>query len=278
MQKVGNREMYMNCAPINILGANAKRSAADQFESRLASKIAARQESSLNSLPDMFKANIGNGCSTLEGTDVEFPSPGASLELKQTPELTSLGKPVGSCGAAGPAPVVTPTEGTTEPSTGPGEFLEGGQEGPSPVQGDISEIAPTRAAEIKPVESAAAPSAPSPEPKHEAPAQPEQPAQPEAPAQQNETAPAPKIPTVGGSAIAPGTPCPADEGNWNCIDGTSFQRCASGQWSQVQAVAGGTTCASGISSSIKIVSMPAAKREVRFSTAHVRRHINARSF
>ena len=261
----------MNCAPINILGANAKRSAATQFESRLASKIAARQESSLSSLPDMFKANIGNGCSTLEGTDVEFPSPGASLELKQTPELTSLGKPVGSCGAAGPAPVVTPTVGTTKPSNGSGEFLQGGQEKPSPVQGDVSGVVPTRAAENKPVESAAAPAAPSPEPEHEAPAQPEAPAQ-------NETAPAPEIPTVGGSAIAPGTPCPADEGQWNCIDGTSFQRCASGQWSIVQGIAAGTTCASGISSSIKIVSMSAAKREVRFSNAHVRRHINARSF
>lgn len=268
----------MNCAPINIVGANAKRSAAAQFESRLASKIAARQESSLNSLPDMFKANIGNGCSTLEGTDVEFPAPGASLELKQTPELTSLGKPVGSCGAAGPAPVVTPTEGTTKPSTGPGEFLEGGQVNPSPVQGDVSGVVPTRAAENKPVESAAAPAAPSPEPEYEAPApEYEAPAQPEAPAE-NETAPATEIPTVGGSAIAPGTPCPADEGQWNCIDGTSFQRCASGQWSVVQGIAAGTTCASGISSSIKIVSMPAAKREVRFSNAHVRRHINARSF
>ena len=271
----------MNCAPIDIrpAGGNSKRSEVEQFESRLASKIAARQQSAFSSLPDMFKANIGNGCSTLEGGDVEFLNPGASLEFKQTEALTNLLKPVGSCGTVGSAPVNTPTEDTTAPTTGAGEFIQGDQEGPSPVQGDVSGVVPTRAAENKPVESAAAPAAPSPEPEYAEPAQPEQPAQPEVETPAQEIAPAPEIPTVGGSAIAPGTPCPADEGNWNCIDGTSFQRCASGQWSLVQVVAGGTTCASGISSSIKIVSMPAAaKREIRFSNSHVRRHINARSF
>lgn len=254
----------MNCAPIKINGPGAaKRSNKATFEDLVVSKLEARQNSALNSLPDMFVANIGNGCFTTEGTDLAYPSPGQSVER--------LGKatvpPTGNC-PAGSSPVVAPVE---TPTTGPGEFNQQ-EQGLSPVQGDVSGAIPTRAAENKPVESAAAPTAPSPEPEYEAPA-PEY----EAPAQA-ETAPAPEIPTVGGSAIAPGTPCPADDGQWNCIDGISFQRCASGQWSVVQGIAPGTTCASGISSSIKIVSMPAAKREVRFSNAHVRRHINARSF
>ena len=73
--KIGNREMYMRCAPIKISGSNT-------------------DKTSYNKLPDMFKANIGNGCSTTEGTNVIFPNPGSNLDG------TGTGPPVGSCGTA----------------------------------------------------------------------------------------------------------------------------------------------------------------------------------
>lgn len=59
----GNREMYMNCAPIDIVAGNKRRIS----------------ERSLSSAPDMFVANVGNGVCTYEGAAVEFPNPGPNV-------------------------------------------------------------------------------------------------------------------------------------------------------------------------------------------------------
>lgn len=56
--KVGNREMYMNCAPIKVSGGSG---------------------SGFDSLPDMATANIGGSCTTSEGADYTFAKPGKSV-------------------------------------------------------------------------------------------------------------------------------------------------------------------------------------------------------
>ncbi|EEQ89326.1 uncharacterized protein BDCG_04446 [Blastomyces dermatitidis ER-3] len=55
--------------------------------------------------------------------------------------------------------------------------------------------------------------------------------------------PTPNQPTPpgGNNGSAQSGPCP-NEGKWNCIGGTQFQRCASGQWTVPMPVAPGTTC------------------------------------
>jgi len=66
--KVGNREMYMNCAPIVVGKSNVNTSAQDDF---------------FDNLPDMFLANIPDvpGCaSPPSGQTMEFPKPGVSVE------------------------------------------------------------------------------------------------------------------------------------------------------------------------------------------------------
>ncbi|KAK6352459.1 hypothetical protein TWF730_009285 [Orbilia blumenaviensis] len=64
--RVGNREMYMNCAPITIGGSGSS-------------------DSTFNSLPDMFVANINgaknNACTTKENFDIVFPNPGSNVRV-----------------------------------------------------------------------------------------------------------------------------------------------------------------------------------------------------
>ncbi|KAI9658203.1 MAG: hypothetical protein M1829_006807 [Trizodia sp. TS-e1964] len=81
--QVGNREMYMDCAVVTITGGSG---------------------GSLDDLPDLFVANVGNGCSTTEGTDVVFPNPGKVVDnVSKAP-----GPPVGTCQKAVAAPPPAP--------------------------------------------------------------------------------------------------------------------------------------------------------------------------
>ncbi|KAK3343119.1 hypothetical protein B0H65DRAFT_576977 [Neurospora tetraspora] len=61
--KIGNREMYMACGGVQLTGTD-KPGAKETFER----------------LPDIFMANIGNGCGTPDSKDVLFPNPGRDVE------------------------------------------------------------------------------------------------------------------------------------------------------------------------------------------------------
>ena len=69
--RIGNREMYMECAPIIVTNDLAKWGASGR--------------KALSMLPPMFVANI-NGCLTKENVDVRFPQPGAYVESKGKPD------------------------------------------------------------------------------------------------------------------------------------------------------------------------------------------------
>ncbi|KAK9423683.1 putative Chitin-binding type-4 domain-containing protein [Seiridium unicorne] len=71
---------------------------------------------------------------------------------------------------------------------------------------------------------------------------------------------------TGGSVSGAQTGSCTDEGAWSCVNGNSFQRCASGAWSAVMPMAAGTTCTVGVSDSLSI-----QRRNVR----HVRRNPGA---
>lgn len=62
---------------------------------------------------------------------------------------------------------------------------------------------------------------------------------------------APSTGTVGPVSGGQTGPC-TDEGAWACLDGSSFQRCASGAWSAVMPMAAGTTCTVGISDTLNM--------------------------
>ncbi|KAK4196207.1 hypothetical protein QBC40DRAFT_10860 [Triangularia verruculosa] len=83
VNKVGNREFYMNCAPVSIEGDGGS-------------------EDALAALPDMFTANIGGDCTTVgaDNKDILYPNPGNSVE-NNGPDADKV-PPTGNCGG-GPA-------------------------------------------------------------------------------------------------------------------------------------------------------------------------------
>jgi hypothetical protein len=208
--QIGNREMYMNCAVVTIGGGSAKRD-----------ELAVRgPDDPFASRPAMFVANVGNGCSTVEGSDLEFPNPG--------PDVTNVSQktapPTGSC-PAGDAPAPdTPDTPEEEPAPVVSEAPEAPEEQPpaTSIPGGVfitaSAVPSTLQTVTKPAPTAT-------------------------------EAPEPEQPDAG--TFESGTACEND-GEWNCIGGTKFQRCASGLWSVLQDVYPGTKCAPGVSTDMLI--------------------------
>lgn len=242
--KVGNREMYMNCAPIDITSGSSKRS-----------ELMERDTAAYDALPNMFTANILNigsdSCKTTEGVDILFPNPGSSISK---PGLqANLGPPVGCAAAVSQAPGSSGAAATSPAAPtstdAPGVFAT--------TAAASSHVATTMATSV--IATSAATSAASVA------------ATSAAPAASASTSPASSPGAAG--AMTAGTAC-TPEGLWNCIGGTSFQQCASGTWSVVQSLAAGTQCKPGQSSAINIT---ASKRTIRFSSEHVRRHLHRAS-
>ncbi|KAH6954533.1 hypothetical protein DER45DRAFT_507447 [Fusarium avenaceum] len=89
--KIGNREMYMNCAAITVKAATGT------------PKVALRNR------PAMFVANVGNGCGTTETKDLMFPNPGPNVSLTSS----NTGPPVGQCPAGPGVQIPTTTKKAT---------------------------------------------------------------------------------------------------------------------------------------------------------------------
>ena len=88
--RIGNREMYMNCARVTI--KSAKRS--EPVSLRRVRKDSQSSSVAFSSRPLMFVANVNNGCSTRETYDVKFPAPGPDVSVGSD----KLADPVGNCG------------------------------------------------------------------------------------------------------------------------------------------------------------------------------------
>jgi hypothetical protein len=206
--KVGNREMYMNCAPLTVTGSGG-------------------DDSFLAALPDMFTANIGNGCGTVSDTDLVFLNAGDSVDrYNQVGGTDAFAAPTGSCqagngggnGGGSPSPTTPAPEPTTAPTTPPAS--------PDPVPEPSTT---TPGGIFVPVPTSSAPTEPAPT--------------------SLPTPPDNEDPVVGG--MPPGTAC-FEEGTWNCVGGSSFQRCASGTWSAVQNLAAGVTCEDGQGTELRV--------------------------
>ncbi|RDW81898.1 hypothetical protein BP6252_03010 [Coleophoma cylindrospora] len=251
--KIGNREMYMNCAPVSLTSSSSKRS-----------ELVERDQAAFNALPDMFVANIDNGCTTVDSTDLIFPNPGDSLEMDGTATSTALHAPTGTCqsatgGAASGTAGATSAKATSAAaatSAAPAKASTASQGGVfATVPTSAAKASATSVASVAPASSVVATSAT---------------------AVASSAAPASTGTTGTGTTQTAGSAC-ATEGEWNCIGGTSYQQCASGTWSVVMQLAAGTSCTAGESTAINIVATTKNKRAVRFSREHFRRHLLKRS-
>ncbi|KAM0477580.1 hypothetical protein ACHAPX_005894 [Trichoderma viride] len=244
--KVGNREMYMNCAPLTVTGSGGSK----DF---------------MNTLPDMHQANFAGAkdCGAAEGSDLLFPSPGNDVDkfngatsVFQSPTCTPKPTNGGSGSGSGSAPTGSPAQPTQASVPGAGGVFitsppasQPAATQPAASQPAASQPAASQPAVSEPVVTSAPVASP--------------PAQSQAASSPASSAAAalPPAPSSGSNAssgsspsggFAAGTACPT-EGQWNCIDGTHFQRCASGSWSASQAVADGTSCQSGQAENLKMV-------------------------
>lgn len=88
-------EMFMNCAPIMVLGGRGPNTLASLDISRDDSELTAQWDRA----PLMFEANNGNGCWTAnKGSCVEFPEPGESLEINDECPIDRERMFTGTCG------------------------------------------------------------------------------------------------------------------------------------------------------------------------------------
>lgn len=266
--KVGNREMYMNCAPITVGGGSG---GAGEASTKEVSSV-------LGSLPDMFVANVASGtCETKEGVDFQFPDPGKSVNTATSgpgfsvnigsgfnveagcASVTRMGAGAGSMGS--------PSQATGAPSAPAASQPAATSAAPSAVPSNPGGIFAPGASSAAPQQPVASTSAVTPQqpatPTGTSPA-PEQPIAPTG------VAPAPvPVPSQPAGNVTPPTsgdctPCSTD-GAVVCIGSNQFGMCNFG-CAVPQALAAGTVCADGKISAI-------SRRSVRFPRAHLhRRH------
>ncbi|KAL4903382.1 hypothetical protein BDW74DRAFT_156275 [Aspergillus multicolor] len=307
INRIGNREFYMNCAPVTLSGgSSSKRSKVATVEKRA------------GDYPDMFIANI-NGCKTKDNKSPRYPNPGSNLvsynEANLIPESEDVcytGSPTWgdsgfSDGTSSAEPTVegdsseasstpaAPTEAatteTTPTETTPTEATTTGWDSGDWDSGDwdssdedSTEWAPTAAATTPAVSIGGAVAVPD---------------FTGAPAAAQNTEPAAVVSTpsstfqsVAAPTAAPTSPSTGytstagalsgsctDEGSWNCIGGSSFQRCASGTWTDVQTLAGGTECTPGqnVNFAVKAVKVNSRMQKEKRSRRRPHGHINIHS-
>ncbi|KAL9134707.1 MAG: hypothetical protein Q9175_004108 [Cornicularia normoerica] len=231
--KVGNREMYMNCASIKVTGGSSKRDTSLNETDFAIPELSGRDTPSF---PAMFVANIPTtDCLTADSKDVQFPDPGTSVEKDGV--ASDLGPPTGpKCG-------------------GSSGSSSGAPAGPS--SGDVStapSVAPPVAAapSVAAAPAAAAPSVVSPA----APA----PSVAVSPVAAAGAATPPADSTSSGSS---GSTC-SSPGTMLCSpDGKQFAICGtSGTAPIFQPVAAGTSCTNGVIGAAK------SKRSAKFATGY----------
>ncbi|KAI4868881.1 hypothetical protein F4820DRAFT_409011 [Hypoxylon rubiginosum] len=262
----GNREYYMSCAVVTIKAGGARREAP---------AVNSKRDVAFASRPKVFEANLGGEYCTKEGVDTVFPEPGPDVENTSTspgpailcatgadaPEGSTSdsgsgsGSSAGSSAGAGSSSAAATSQAQTatseaaqqstttaasQPSITGGVFLtvpasSGAAATPTTLSTAIVASSGTAAGSSSATTSAATSTAAA-----------------SSTAVGTPTTSA-KVPTTTGGAAGTQVGACTNEGDWACAsDGSSFQRCASGQWSAAIPMAAGTKCNPGISNTLSM--------------------------
>lgn len=256
MNKVGNREFYMNCAPIQVGNKGSTASTASAAKA-------------LSTLPDMFVANLpADTCSSVSSTNFVYPNPGSNVkQLKQdalSDKLTGsgcaaqekLGMGSGQIGSPSAGTPSTPSQGTpSTPSQGTPSQSSGGNSAPiaSPINKGPSDSKPTvnPGGVFAPGASSAPAAAPSAQPTQPAPSTPSV---------------APQVPSNSTPSNGECTPC-TNDGAVVCIGSKQFGLCNRG-CAVAQDLAAGMSCVNG-------AVVASVKRHINFPRAHIHRRLSA---
>jgi hypothetical protein len=276
INKVGQREFYMNCAPIQVGSGSGTAS----------TKSAAQ---ALSALPDMYVANLPNTvCATTEGQDFVYPDPGqnvvkANLKANLGNTLTGAGCATQNKMGAGAGQIGSPSAGTPSSPSSPSTPSEGYPSKPS------NKPSPPKASEKPAASSGTAPNKGPAESKIPsnpggvfAPGASSAPAaaptaQPDTPAAQPTTLVAkptpsatPEPPNTPDNNTTPAngecTPC-TNDGAVVCIGSKQFGLCNRG-CAVAQDLAAGMACSNG-------VVVASTKRHVHFPRSHLHRRLSA---
>ncbi|ETS77073.1 hypothetical protein PFICI_10947 [Pestalotiopsis fici W106-1] len=223
LNRVGNREFYMECGVLELTGEGG-------------------DQANFDALPDLFVANIdpySDGCSTLgmESEDPIIPNPGDSVETNSAYSAASF---TATCGS------LTATGGS---GSSPTSYAASSAQATSAVATSVatSEAAATSSAQggvfiTKTAASSASQATTTAQ------------ATTKATSVAVTTSAAAATTTASSSGSTSGQQksgaCDTD-GVFNCL-GSSYQQCASGQWSAVMQMAAGTECTVGESTDMAI--------------------------
>ncbi|KAM0802871.1 hypothetical protein BDR22DRAFT_819534 [Usnea florida] len=244
--KIGNREMYMNCASIKVSGGSAKR-ALSLNETLGMPELSERA----TSFPGMFKANIPTtDCETVDSQDVLFPDPGTSVEKDGSGTLTaptgpkcnvpagggavsSSGSSSGSNSTASGSNSTVPAAGSAPSGSGSSSYGSSSPSSPAmAASGAPAAAAPSVAPSVAPAAASGASGAPA-----AAPAAPSMAASPVAAAAPSSPAAAPSSApsAMGNSSSSSATSSTSSTGTCSTAgqsicspDGTQIGMCTSG--------------------------------------------------
>ena len=204
---VGNREMYMNCARVTIEGSSPGRHRRAQLANR---------QNALSSLPDMFTCNLGQGCTTKENQNVDFPNPGEDVLKGENSMTTNPGAGFNGESAASGGSGGSGGSGASAPTP------------PAPAPASTSSASPPFP---NGTDSSATSSGPT-----------------STPATSNVVIPVPAS-QPSAAPLAPAPPAPASgsctSGSIVCNSPTTWSMCVGGAPVSMGAVAAGTTCVDG---------------------------------
>ncbi|KAF2968275.1 hypothetical protein GQX73_g5335 [Xylaria multiplex] len=228
----GGPEYYMNCAPVTISGGgSAKRDVSHNETMELFTRDA--------QLPELMVSNLAeiNNCVSQISSDPQYPNPGPNLIRPGS--NTKLAPIKGTNCVPKGAKEVTPGSGSgSDSGSGSGPDYGSGTSSAAATSAATATTASSETGGGVPTSSATVSSTATSSPSSTV------------------GTPTPSLPSSAPSSGPSGSPSPGTgvqgltgackpEGVFNCIDGTSYQQCASGQWSVVMVMPPTTKCALG---------------------------------